>query len=115
MLSAVLNPTVSAMSWFMDVTDDDGALVAKDPWYRWRLLSNLAAFKPRSIQWCKSVPRDRGDALPNRPGLGLILSDHARASTTDSVEFGRSRARCLGGRNAYGRRRLPFSDRRARF
>ena len=43
MLSAVLNPTVSAMSWFMDVTDDDGALVAEDPWYRWGLLSNLAA------------------------------------------------------------------------
>jgi hypothetical protein len=44
MPSAVLNPSVSAMSWFMDVTDDDGALVAEDPWYRWRLLSNLAAF-----------------------------------------------------------------------
>jgi hypothetical protein len=68
MLSAVLNPTVSAMSWFMDVTDDDGALVAEDPWYRWRLLSNLAAFKPRSIQWCKSVLETEGMHCPTVRG-----------------------------------------------
>ena len=70
------------------------------PHFAMEIHLHLAAAYPREpwvehFEWLNPLfnerleTRDGRMQVPNRPGLGVTLSDQARAWTTDTVEFGR--------------------------
>jgi L-alanine-DL-glutamate epimerase-like enolase superfamily enzyme len=94
-------PRIGGITPFLRLThlaDQAGLQLA--PHFAMEIHLHLAAAYPREpwvehFEWLDPLFNERQEIrggrmyLPNRPGLGVTISDQARAWTTDTVEFGR--------------------------
>lgn len=95
-------PRIGGITQFLKlITLADRACLGLAPHFAMEIHLHLAAIYPREpwvehFDWLEPLFNERLETregrmlVPNRPGLGLTLSEQARAWTTDSLEVGRS-------------------------